>query len=127
MGIPKDLAFRLFGYSFGSWFWVSNDQSVDAAKLIHWSAESGSHPFVLVAEYDGGPVATVRPRSTSNKTGILHAAHPAAHVSTCKIEREGWILPMLWSLGPEAICADNYSCQEPYEEIAEKLKKGTAR
>lgn len=124
--LPPDFAFRLFGYSFGAWFWVDNDKSVDTAKLIHWSAEPGSHPFVLVADYDGGPTATVRPRSRSNKTGILHAAHPAAHVSTCKIEKEGWILPMLWSLPPEAICADYYSCQEPYEEIAEKLRKGAA-
>lgn len=127
MGVlPRDLAFRLFGYSFGTWFWVVNSQSVDAAKLIRWSAEPGSHPFVLVADYDGGPSATVRPRSRSNKTGILHAAHPAAHSITCKIESEGWVLPMLWSLRPEAICAENYSCQEAYEQIVEKLRKGAA-
>jgi hypothetical protein len=33
-------------------------------------------------------------------------------------------LPPLWSLGPSAICNENYSCMEPYNEILSKLREG---
>jgi hypothetical protein len=127
MPIAKDLAFRLFGHSFGTWFWVANSQSVHPVKLIRWNPAQGTHPFVLVADYDGGPAATVRPRSKSSKNGIKHHAHPPDCSPSCKIRDEGRIVPLLWSLGPGAICAENYSCQEPYEEILEKLRNGAAQ
>lgn len=126
MGIPEDLAFRLFGHAFGTWFWVANSQSVHPGKLIRWNPGQGTHPFVLVAEYDGGPTATVRARSKSSRQGIQHSAHPSGHSPSCKIREEGRIVAPLWSLGPAALCTENYSCQEPYEEIVAKLRNGAA-
>lgn len=126
MGIPEDLAFRLFGHSFGTWFWVANSQSVHPQKLIRWNPDPGTHPFVLVADYDGGPTATVRARSKTSRRGIPHDPHPPDCSPTCKITEVGRIVPLLWSLGPEAICADNYSCVEPYGEILKKLRTGAA-
>lgn len=110
MRIPEDLAFRLFGYSAGSWFWVPNEQS-------GWSGQPGSHPFVLTAAYDGGPTATTRARSTTSRDGIAHRAHPLGHVTNCGIKKPGWIQHLRWTVGPDAICAENYSCGEPYDEI----------
>jgi hypothetical protein len=127
MGIPQDLAFRLFGYSFGAWFTVANSESVHSIKLRRWDPKPGFHPFVLVADYDGGPTATVRPRSASRERGIEHLAHPVDHSTTCRIDKEGWIVPVLWSLRSESIGSDSYSCQEPYNEIVEKLKMGADR
>jgi hypothetical protein len=127
MDIAKDLAFRLFGHSLGTWFWVANSQSLHPGKRIRWNPGQGTHPFVLVTDYDGGPAATVRARSRSSDQGIPHAAHPRDHSLSCKIKDEGRIVPPLWSLGPDAICAENYSCQEPYEEILEKLRNGATQ
>jgi hypothetical protein len=118
--IPSDLAFRLFGYSQGGWFWVANEQS-------SWGKEAGFHPFVLIADYDGGPSAVVRPRSTTNTFGIQHAAHPVDHSITCKIRKDGWVLTMLWSLRRDLISADSYSCNEPDEGLLLKLRDGAAR
>jgi hypothetical protein len=87
-----------------------------------WSGKPGYHPFVLVFDYEGGPSATVRPRSTTNRRGIEDVAHPADHERTCKIRERGWILHVLWSLGADAICAENYSCVEPSERIVESLR-----
>jgi hypothetical protein len=117
-----ELAFRLFGHSEGAWFWVPNHESRHAITERAWSIEPGRHPFVLVAEYAGGPGATVRPRSTTNKKGVKHCAHPHDHERTCKIDEPGWVLYLLWSLPSDAVCADNYSCVEPYEQILEALK-----
>jgi hypothetical protein len=122
MGILPDLAFRLFGHSGGTWFWVPNDQSAHSITERRWSDEPGRHPFVLVADYAGGPGVTVRPRSTTNDRGVEHFAHPADHEQTCKIGRKGWVLRVLWSLQTDAVCAENYSCVEPYEEILEALR-----
>src|SRR5436853_3622109 len=115
MGSLEDLAFQLYGRSFGTWFWIANKQSVHPTKLIRWNPDPGSHPFVLIADYDGGPAATVRPRSKSSSRGIRHDAHPDDCSSDCKIREDGRIVPVLWSLGPHAICPENYSCVEPYE------------
>ena len=120
MGFPRDLTFRLFGFSIGAWFWVSNEQS-------SWGKTPGSHPFVLVGDYDGGPTATVRPRSTTNKDGIPHQAHPPDCALSCRIRHDGWVLPMLWSLRRDLITADSYSCNEPYVELLDKLRDGAAR
>src|SRR5262249_3806180 len=105
---------------------VPNSQSVHPAKLTRWDPRPGTHPFVLVADYDGGPAATVRPRSASSMEGIRHDAHPSSWSPTCKIDRKGRIVPPLWSLAPDALCPDNYSCVEPYDEILAKLsERGT--
>lgn len=125
MGL-EELAFRIFGRSFGTWFWVPNSQAVNPAKLLRWDEREGTHPFVLVADYDGGPAAAVRPRSLSSPSGIAHDGHPPGHALSCKIDKKGRIVPVLWSLGPDAICAANYSCTEPYEEILQKLRDGAS-
>jgi hypothetical protein len=122
MGIPEDLEFRLFGHSLGTWFWVANSQSLHPVKRMRWNPRPGTHPFVLISDYTGGPAATVRARSKSSTQGIQHNAHPRGHSRTCKIREPGHIVEPLWSLGPAALCAENYSCQEPYEEILAKLR-----
>lgn len=124
MSALSDLAFRLFGHSLGTWFWVPNDQTLHAITERRWSEKEGSHPFVLVFDYDGGPSATVRPRSTTSDRGLDHLAHPADCAVSCKIDRRGWILRVLWSLRADALSADHYSCVEPYEDIVTALKDG---
>ena len=123
MGTFDDLAFRLFGHSAGSWFWVPNSESCHSVIERAWSNEPGHHPFVLVADYDGGPGVTVRPRSTTNDRGVEHSAHPFDHERTCKIDRPGWVLRVLWSLRTDAVCGENYSCVEPYERTLEALRE----
>src|SRR3954466_15572914 len=91
MGILPDLAFRIFGHSLGTWFWVPNAQSFHTKTGQAWSEEHGRHPFVLVADYGGGN-AVVKPRSTTSRAGIEHSAHPVDHEQTCKIDRRGRVL-----------------------------------
>jgi len=123
LGVLEELSFRVFGYSKGAWFWVPNDESTHPATGRTWSALPGRHPFVLLSDYTGGPALAVRPRSTTSKSGLAHSAHPPRHVSTCKIEKDGWILRVLWSLGAHAVSAKNYSCLEPDVVVVSALTR----
>jgi hypothetical protein len=119
----KDLAYTMFGSSIGAWYWISNSQSVHPAKGIRWNPAQGTHPFVLIADFDGLSPAVVRGRSTTWRSNFDHSAHPRRHEDTCKIDAPGWIGTM-WSLKAEVICRENYSCVEPYEEVLDKLRSG---
>ncbi len=121
----KDLMRAVFGSRVGAWYWVANSQSVHTGRGIRWNPGQGTHPFVLIAEFDGTSPAVVRGRSTTRRSGFPHSAHPRGHEDTCKINSDGWIGPD-WSLSPEVICRENYSCVEPYGDILTKLGNGAA-
>ncbi len=123
----REVAFRLFGYEMGAWFWIANSQSVNSRTGLRWDQKPGSHPFVLIAPYDGGPTAVTRPRSAHGRRGIHHQAHPPDCSKSCKIRQEGWIQHVLWTLSGQVICLDNHSCNEPYEEILRKLRSGARK
>lgn len=105
MGVPEDLAFRLFGHSCGTWFLV--DDAVSG-----WSLKSGKHPMMLTAEYSGGPTAVCRPRTTSHPSRFAHDAHPLGHTRTCVIDKNGWLVQIPLTITSDVICAANYSCRE---------------
>ena len=119
----EDLMRAAFGHSVGAWYWVANSQSVHPAKKIRWDPDPGTHPFVLIAEFTGATPASVRGRSTTIKSIFEHSRHPRQHEDTCKITEPGWIR-VEWSLGPEVICRDNYSCVEPDDDIKIRLGSG---
>src|SRR4051812_4028545 len=125
MSLLSDLAFRWFGHDFGTWYWVPNDKSANAFTGEPWSTKvGGSHPFVIVVDYLGGPAVTVRGRSTSQQQGLAHKAHPPACALNCRINENGWIKGFLYTLQVAALTAEAYSCGEPYEDILARLRQG---
>ena len=124
MGVFDDLAFRLFGFATGAWFWLANSQTVDHRTGKRWDEKQGTHPWVLTAEYAAGPVARVRPRSTSVKRGISHQPHPSNCATNCRIKKPGWIPAVRWSIKASALTETDFSCNEPYEDIVRKLEAG---
>jgi hypothetical protein len=121
MGALDDLEFRLFGYARGAWFWLANSQSVSQRTGARWDSKQGSHPFVLVSAYSGGPSARSRPRSAHHRSDFPHEAHPSPCATTCKINQPGWIQKVRWPLKGTVLTPDTFSCTEPSEAIIARL------
>lgn len=124
MGVALDqLAFKLFGHRLGSWFWIANSLSVHPRLQHRWDLKPGDHPFILMADVDGGLAVPVRARSLSNRTGLAHAAHPNRHSPSCRIRRDGWIVRKAWSLRTEVLKEEYFSCVEPDEAVLTQLRE----
>jgi hypothetical protein len=117
-----ELEYRLAGDRIGTWLWIANRDSGDWRTGRRWSQRSGSHPFVLVRDNDGGPTITTRPRSAHVSKGFHHQPHPPDCSPSCRIHRDGWIPPVLWTMAARHANATNYSCIEPYPDAMEFLR-----
>ncbi|MGH9195694.1 MAG: hypothetical protein ACRD1T_08145 [Acidimicrobiia bacterium] len=114
----------VLGSSAGSWYWIANSQSVHPQQQIRWNSRQGTHPFVLLADFNGVSPAVVRGRSRTRESDFPHSAHPSGHEDSCKITSDGWIAAE-WSLKPEVVCGENYSCVEPDKDILlNRLRNG---
>src|SRR5439155_25549987 len=102
-----DLRVALFGYPTGSWFLINDE-------LIKWKKRV-PRPFVLIRDYSGGPTAVSYARSATVPKGRPHEAHPAAHTSQCKINRNGWISETRITLDAEWL-RNTYMCDEPDQD-----------
>jgi hypothetical protein len=88
----------------GTWFEIND-------SVIGWQGKD--RPFVIVTDYDGGPLADARPRSASRRSSFAHAAHQPGHEARCQIDRDGWIhVRVVASLDAEWLDAA-YTCTEP--------------
>jgi hypothetical protein len=97
----------------GTWFEIND-------SFIGWQGKE--RPFVIVDEYDGGPLADARPRSASRRTSFAHAAHARGHEARCRIDRDGWIQTrVVASLDAEWLEAA-YMCTEPDADTVTRLK-----
>jgi hypothetical protein len=98
----------------GTWFEINDG-------LIGWK-KGVDRPFVIFTDYDGGPLADARPRSSTNPSTFQHAAHEAHHEPGCRIDRDGWIhLQVVVSLNSELL-ETTYACTETDVATVNRLK-----
>jgi hypothetical protein len=102
----SNLRFLLQNYPAGSWFYITD---------TFWSDKERPRPFILAAEWTGGPLVQLFPRSTQPqrpRSGMAHNAHPVGHEPGCEVNKPGWIVWRRLSCASDQI--DNaYSCTEP--------------
>lgn len=82
----KDIKMLFGGYARGDWFSIVDD---------FWSGKNTSRPFVLIAPWNGQPLAQMYPRSASpqrRSDHLPHSAHPAGHHPRCCVNKSGAIV-----------------------------------
>src|SRR5262249_4627922 len=107
---------RQFGrWQTGTWFEIN-----DGFLGEPWKGKD--RPFVLAADYEGGPLALGRPRRASRKSNFPRAAHDARHEPTCQIDCGGWINRVRAPLEADWLPAA-YRCTEPESSVIERLRR----
>jgi hypothetical protein len=101
-------------WGIGTWFELDD-------SLIGWQGKD--RPFVLIVDYDGGPLATGSPRSASRASAFTHQAHPAAHEGGCRIDQAGWIHTRIRAPLEAEWLADSYMCTEPDPQALKRLRE----
>jgi hypothetical protein len=122
-----DLEARVFGHRAGDWYWLANSLSVNQETGLRWDLKQGTHPFVLVTDYTGGPSARSRARSAHYRSDFAHPPHPSDCSPTCKIKMKGWIQKVRWPLKASALDARWFSCHEPDEDVVARLRHEGSR
>jgi hypothetical protein len=106
---------QVFGrWEVGTWFQIND-------SLIGWR-KGVERPFVIFTDYDGGPLADARPRSTTSRSAFEHVAHGLRHEAGCQIDRDGWIHVDVVASLPADLLPSSYSCTEPDDMAVDRLR-----
>ena len=109
----SDVFARVGGYDIGNWYLLEE-------SCTGWSAKE-RRPWIMVAEYTGGTIAKMRPRTTTGRRGLWHPAHPRGHVPGCAITEDGRIPPRVVMVDVDCLLG-HFSCHEPDEAVVEACR-----
>jgi hypothetical protein len=98
----------------GTWFEIND-------AVIGWK-KGVDRPFVIFTDYDGGPLADTRPRSSTTRSTFEHAAHEPHHEAGCRIDRDGWIHVQAVASMRAELLETAYACTEPDTTTVNRLK-----